>query len=54
MTEKDLYDDFFEKQKKGNATVEDIPIVKKMKKGEKLTEKDLIGYMLMLHMGILE
>ena len=54
MTEKDYYNDFFEKQKKGTATDDDIPVVRKMNNNEKLTEEDLIGYILMLNMGILE
>lgn len=47
-------DDFFQKQKEGTATMEDIPIVRKMDNGEELTEKDLISYILMLRMGIVE
>lgn len=50
----DQYDEFFEKQRKGTATTEDIPIVKKMNKGEELTEEDLVGYILMMAMGIIE
>lgn len=48
------YDDFFEKQKKGEATTDDIPIVRKMNNKEELSEEDLIGYILMMNMGIIE
>lgn len=47
-------DEFFQKQKEGTATIDDIPVVKKMNNDEKLTEKDLKAYALMLAMGIIE
>lgn len=50
----DDYENFFKKQKEGTATDNDIPVVRKMNNNEKLTEEDLIGYILMLNMGILE
>lgn len=50
----DDYEDFFKKQKEGTATIDDVPIVKKLNNNEKLSDSDLVGYILMLHMGILE
>ena len=47
-------DEFFQKQEEGTATMEDIPVVRKMNNGEELTEKDLVSYVLMLGMGIIE
>lgn len=47
-------DEFFQKQKEGTATMEDIPVVRKMNNDEELTEKDLVSYILMLGMGIIE
>lgn len=50
----EYYDDFFEKQKNGTVELKDIPIVRKMKNDEELTEKDLFGYLLMVSMGLIE
>ncbi|WP_407420699.1 hypothetical protein [Methanobrevibacter sp.] len=47
-------DEFFQKQKEGTATIDEIPVVRKMNNGEELTEKDLKAYALMLAMGIIE
>ena len=47
-------DEFFQKQKEGTATTDDIPVVRKMDNNEELTEKDLVSYILMLGMGIIE
>lgn len=50
----DDYEDFFKKQKEGTATIDDVPIVKKLNNDEELSDSDLVGYILMLNMGILE
>lgn len=50
----DDYENFFKKQKEGKATIDDVPIVKKLNNGEKLSDSDLVGYILMLNMGILK
>lgn len=52
--DEDDYENFFKKQKEGKATIDDVPIVKKLNNNEKLTDSDLAGYILMLSMGILE
>lgn len=49
-----MTDEFFKKMKNGEATLDDIPVVKKLKNGELLSEKDLVGYILLLNMGLLE
>lgn len=41
-------------KKKGTVTDDDIPVVRKMNNNEKLTDEGLIGYILMLNMGIVE